>query len=357
MRIHQLRFVPILLVVLCALASSSAFAQQETATIAGTVRDASGAVVPGATITVTNIRTNIAVRTVAGDDGGYVIPSLRPGDYSVTAESVGFQKDASDRHHVAGRPGRARRHGAPAGQITEAVEVVGGTPLLDRRVVSRVGDRSEEDRRSSAERPRLQPARAAVARCAARDAAARQRELQGRPERQRQPHVQQRVPARRGGQHLVLELVPRRKRAAGAAVDRGAAGVQDPDERLLRGIGRSSGAVVNATIKSGTNAIRGSVYEFLRNDRLDANNFFSNALGAPKPKRERNQFGAAAGGRSSGTGRSGLRTMKGCAISRACLASGRCRPPRKRPGCSAARSWIRSPPGRPNSPATRRANG
>src|SRR4029434_8462707 len=60
--------------------------------------------------------------------------------------------------------------------------------------------------------------------------------------------------------------------------------------------GRSSGAVVNATIKSGTNRLRGSVYEFLRNDALDANNFFSNALSAPKPKRERNQFGAAVGG-------------------------------------------------------------
>ena len=60
--------------------------------------------------------------------------------------------------------------------------------------------------------------------------------------------------------------------------------------------GRSSGAVVNATIKSGTNSVRGSVYEFLRNDALDASNFFSNALGAPKPKRERNQFGAAVGG-------------------------------------------------------------
>ncbi|MCG3163646.1 MAG: hypothetical protein JMDDDDMK_05087 [Acidobacteria bacterium] len=60
--------------------------------------------------------------------------------------------------------------------------------------------------------------------------------------------------------------------------------------------GRSSGAVVNATIKSGTNSIRGAVYEFLRNDALDANNFFSNALGAPKPVRKRNQFGAAVGG-------------------------------------------------------------
>ena len=60
--------------------------------------------------------------------------------------------------------------------------------------------------------------------------------------------------------------------------------------------GRSSGAVVNATIKSGTNSVRGSVYEFLRNDALDANNFFSKLLGAPKPERKRNQFGGAVGG-------------------------------------------------------------
>src|SRR5204862_4575316 len=60
--------------------------------------------------------------------------------------------------------------------------------------------------------------------------------------------------------------------------------------------GRSSGAVVNATIRSGTNALRGTLYEFLRNDALDASNFFSNALGTPKPVRKRNQYGAAVGG-------------------------------------------------------------
>ena len=60
--------------------------------------------------------------------------------------------------------------------------------------------------------------------------------------------------------------------------------------------GRSSGAVINAVIKSGTNGVHGSLYEFLRNDALDATNFFSNALGAPKPVRKRNQFGVAVGG-------------------------------------------------------------
>jgi len=60
--------------------------------------------------------------------------------------------------------------------------------------------------------------------------------------------------------------------------------------------GRSSGAVVNATIKSGSNRVRGSLYEFIRNDALDANNYFSRLLGAPKPVRDRNQFGGASGG-------------------------------------------------------------
>jgi hypothetical protein len=60
--------------------------------------------------------------------------------------------------------------------------------------------------------------------------------------------------------------------------------------------GRGAGAIVNAAVRSGSNAVRGSIYEFLRNDALDANNFFSNAFGSPKPIRQRNQFGAALGG-------------------------------------------------------------
>ena len=60
--------------------------------------------------------------------------------------------------------------------------------------------------------------------------------------------------------------------------------------------GRTSGGVVNAISKSGTNAFHGDLYEFLRNEKLDANDFFSNASRLPKAVYRRNQFGAAAGG-------------------------------------------------------------
>jgi uncharacterized surface anchored protein len=82
----------ILLLTLICVCPITSFAQQETATITGNVRDPSGAIVPGATVTVTNILTNISVKTETDEAGFYVIPSLRPGEYSVIAESTGFAK-------------------------------------------------------------------------------------------------------------------------------------------------------------------------------------------------------------------------------------------------------------------------
>src|SRR5687767_461512 len=291
---HSVR--TLLAVLLCAL-PAAVFAQQETATIAGTVTDATGAVVPHAVVIVTNVQTGISVRTEANDAGTYVVPSLRPGDYSIAVESQGFQKTV--RTGVTLQVAQVARIDVTlqTGALTEAVEVVANTPLLDTLTSSRG---SVIDQKKIVELP-----------------------LNGRDYNQLallSPGVLPGTPrlasvnfkgvlnvnGNRTFNNVFLldgvDNISYSNSFRGENVQLVQPSIEALQEFKIQTnaysaeFGRSSGAVVNATIKSGTNVVRGSVYEFVRNDRLDANNFFSNALGAPKPKRERNQFGAAVGG-------------------------------------------------------------
>ena len=80
------------------------FAQSPTGTISGTVTDASGAVVPTATVTVTNKATGIARVLAANANGLYSAPSLQPGDYEVKAEMQGFRTTVREAQVLAGSP-------------------------------------------------------------------------------------------------------------------------------------------------------------------------------------------------------------------------------------------------------------
>jgi hypothetical protein len=291
---HSLRTLLVLL--LCAL-PAAAFAQQETATISGTITDATGAIVPNAVVIVTNVQTGISVRTEATEAGTYVVPSLRPGDYSIAVERKGFQKTV--RTGVTLQVAQVARIDVTlqTGALTESVEVVAATPLLDTLTSSRG---SVIDQKKIVELP-----------------------LNGRDYNQLallSPGVLPGTPrlasvnfkgvlnvnGNRTFNNVFLldgvDNISYSNSFRGENVQLVQPSIEALQEFKIQTnaysaeFGRSSGAVVNATIKSGTNTVRGSVYEFVRNDKLDANNFFSNALGAPKPKRERNQFGGAAGG-------------------------------------------------------------
>src|SRR5262245_11394053 len=71
--------------------TSHAFGQSSNATVSGTVSDGTGALIPGVSITATNIGTNISSTTVTNEAGAYSVPGLLPGVYRVTAELPGFQ--------------------------------------------------------------------------------------------------------------------------------------------------------------------------------------------------------------------------------------------------------------------------
>ncbi len=275
----------------------SAWAQQDAATLTGEVRDPSGAVVVGAVVTVINAATNIGAATVTGERGSYTVPGLRPGEYSLTVEAPGFAKIV--RSGLTLQVAQVARVDVTlqASQVTEVVQVTGATPLLETQTSSRG---AVIDQRKIVELP-----------------------LNGRDYNQLallSPGVLPGTPrlasvnfkgvlnvnGNRTFNNVFLldgvDNISYSNSFRGENVQLVQPSIEALQEFKIQTnaysaeYGRSSGAVVNATIKSGSNNIRGSVYEFLRNDALDANNFFSNALGAPKPRRDRNQFGGAAGG-------------------------------------------------------------
>jgi len=246
------------------LGPASAFAQQESATITGEVRDASGAVVPSAAVTVTNIDTNISIATVTNDRGSYTVPNLRPGDYSVAADAPGFSKTV--------RTGLARVDVTLQGrQLTETVEVVGASPLLETLTSSRG---SVIDQRKIVELP-----------------------LNGRDYNQLallSPGVLPGTPrlasvnfkgvlnvnGNRTFNNVFLldgvDNISYSNSFRGENVQLVQPSIEALQEFKIQTnaysaeYGRSSGAVVNATIKSGSNRVRGSLYEFVRNDALVA---------------------------------------------------------------------------------------
>jgi hypothetical protein len=275
----------------------TALAQQETATITGSVRDASGARVSKATVTITNVETNVSTKTETDERGFYVVPSLRPGEYSIAAETAGFPKTVRTGVRLQVAQVALIDVTLQTGQVTETVEVVGASPLLDTQTSSRG---SVIDQKKIVDLP-----------------------LNGRDYNQLallSPGVLPGTPrlasvnfkgvlnvnGNRTFNNVFLldgvDNISYSNSFRGENVQLVQPSIEALQEFKIQTnaysaeFGRSSGAVVNATIKSGTNSVRGSVYNFLRNDALDANNFFSNALEAPKPKRERNQFGVATGG-------------------------------------------------------------
>src|SRR5439155_7466890 len=80
-----------LMVVLCFVSSTHAFAQTTNATLGGTVSDASGARIPGVSVTATNIATGIVTTVVSNESGAYQFASLQTGTYKVNAELPGFR--------------------------------------------------------------------------------------------------------------------------------------------------------------------------------------------------------------------------------------------------------------------------
>ena len=111
--------------------SGLAYSQTTFASITGTVTDATGAVVPGAAVTATNVATNIKTGSKANDAGAYTIPQLIEGTYTVRAEAAGFKSVVVDQVVLAARDVRRVDIKLEVGAVETAVEVKGGGTLIE----------------------------------------------------------------------------------------------------------------------------------------------------------------------------------------------------------------------------------
>ena len=144
------RFVRTLMLVLsmALIPAAVAFAQFDAATVLGAVRDSSGAVVPGATVTLKNTATGIAATTTSDQDGNYQFLNVRVGNYSVRAELQGFSAAEADSFAVVVNARQRVDLTLQVGNVGETV-VVSGAAHAARNRIERARDRSSTRRRSS----------------------------------------------------------------------------------------------------------------------------------------------------------------------------------------------------------------
>jgi hypothetical protein len=271
-----------------------------TADVLGTVTDVTGAVVPGATVTVKNLATGVKATTKSSGTGDYIFNLLPPGHYSVMIEASSFKKVVyADVALAAGD--RARENGVmETGSVEETVQVTSSAPLLQTdssSVTSVVTEKAVQDLplngRNFINLVQIQPGITAGQPSAIGSGT--------RPDDRRQSSV---ISA--NGQsdlfnNQMIEGMDNNERNQGflgvrPSID-AIAEVKVDTNSFTAEVGRSAGAVVNIITKSGTNAYHGTAYEFFRNDVFDARDYFTTAAsGAAKPEYRQNQFGGSVGG-------------------------------------------------------------
>ncbi len=276
------------------IATSSA--QTITGTITGTITDPTGAVITGAKITATNTQTGVRTTTVSNESGAYVLPFLAIGRYSVTVEARGF-KTANIQPFGLEVAQTARVDvRMQVGEISQTVDVTDVAPVLQTDT-THTGDT-------------ISSAKASTLPLNGRNFVALSLLIPGAVTPNPTSFT---TPSRAfsGGRPYVNGNREQTNNFLLEGID-----VDDPIDNLVgynpnvdaigemkvitgnapAEFGNSNGAIVNVALKSGTNALHGDLFEFLRNDRLDANSFFSNRSGAQKRALRMNTFGGTLGG-------------------------------------------------------------
>jgi len=287
----------------CVLLSPSAFGQGAAGSVLGAVRDTSGAVILGASVTITNTATGVTTATTTNNEGLYVFPYVQPGVYDVSASAPGMQTvkkpgvtvNVTERVQVS--------FDLSVSTTKQTVEVTGAAPLLN--TVNDVGG-EVVTRRAINDLPLLNRSALDLAFLA--------------------PGVNQPAGSAYGNQvgtvyYNANEFVSNgsREATANVLIDGVSAGgvnmgglvtriaytpsvdaVQEfkvQQTNFSAEYGQSGSTIVNVITRAGTNQLHGSAFDFLRNNKLDAQDYFLNQYPNPTlPHLERNVFGGTVGG-------------------------------------------------------------
>ncbi|MBI4463356.1 MAG: TonB-dependent receptor [Acidobacteria bacterium] len=268
-------------------------AQVNRGTIFGTVSDATGASVPGASVTVTNTGTGLAFQTQSNEVGFYTAPDVAVGGYEVSAEKAGFKKVVRSGITLVVNQRAQVDLTLEVGDVTESVEVVAAAPLVDTGSAT-TGKVIEERRiqdlpvngRNAMSLVVLTPS-------VKSNAGTTNAGFADRGPRLSALSINGGVNGQNG---IILDGGNNINMYQGeVAVNIAVESVQEfkvQTGTMSAEFGFTSGGVINFVTKSGTNDIHGSLYEYLRNDKLDARNAFA----ARKGPLRFNQYGGSVGG-------------------------------------------------------------
>lgn len=267
-----------------------AFAQLDTGAITGVVTDTSGAIVPGATVTLTNTDTGFVNTTKSDAAGIYTFSPIRIGSYSITASAASFETTKQENVVVQVQERLSVNLALKPGEVTETVTVTTAPPLLQTQSgsVGQVMTAQTINHVPLNGRNWVYIAQLSTGTDpsnGSRGGGKGDFEANGQRAEQN---------------NFILDGVDNNVNVVDFA--NGASYVVQPPPDALSEFkvqtsdysaefGHSAGAVVNATIKSGTNEIHGDLWEYFRNTVLDSKNF--NALTIPNY--HENQFGATLG--------------------------------------------------------------
>jgi len=278
-----------------------AAAQNTNGRVIGIVTDPQGAAVPGAKVTVTNVGTNVSWNTVTDDKGNYQVLDVPIGQYSVTVENRGFSKSRTepqeltinqalriDIHMKVGGVNEVVDVQSQASQVETVNPTIGGTvtgkPIQDLPL----NGRNTLD--LALTQPGVIPIADDIGTYGTSNGGSTETGLGGIS-----------IAGGRGDAVTYLLDGGMNNRTTSNQVVFNPNPEAVEEFRLLENnytaeYGRNGGGTISVELKSGANTLHGSVFEFLRNDAMNANDYIDNEIGQPRQVLKRNQFGGVIGG-------------------------------------------------------------